>query len=345
MQRITLIRPDDWHLHVRSGPALQSVVPHSAKRFGRTAIMPNLRPPVTTVAAALDYRGEVLRAVPEGLDFRPLMTLYLTDATAIEEIRRVAECEEVLAFKLYPAGATTHSEAGVSGISAVYPHLEAMERHDVPLLVHGEATDADIDIFDREKIFIDRHLTHIVERFPGLRVVLEHATTREAVQFVEAAPATVAATLTPQHLMYNRNALLAGGIRPHHYCLPVLKRETHRRALVDAAISGNPKFFLGTDSAPHPQILKESACGCAGCFSAHAAIELYAEVFESAGALDKLEAFAGLHGARFYRLPQNSGSVALEKREWTVPDSYPLGESRIVPLKAGKSIGWRLVEG
>lgn len=343
MQRLILTRPDDWHLHLRDGAALRSVVAHSAAQFARAVVMPNLRPPVITVADALAYRSRILEVLPVGSDFEPLMTLYLTDATPPDEIRRVAEEPGVVALKLYPAGATTNSDAGVKSLDGIYPVLEVMERYDVPLLVHGEVTDPDIDIFDREKIFIDRHLAPIAARFPELRIVLEHATTRDGVQFVRDSGPRVAATFTAHHLLYNRNALLAGGVRPHFYCLPVLKRESHRQALLEAATGGNPKFFLGTDSAPHPRAQKESACGCAGCYTAHAAIELYAEAFEMAGALDKLEAFASFHGPDFYRLPRNRERIVLEKTEWPVPESFPFGGEDLVPLKAGESLAWRCV--
>ncbi|MGR9085977.1 MAG: dihydroorotase [Gammaproteobacteria bacterium] len=344
MNTLTIVRPDDWHLHVRSGAILQTVLPHTARQFARAVIMPNLKPPVTTVDSALAYRQEILQAVPDGVDFTPLMTLYLTSATSRDEIKKVSECEHVHAMKLYPAGATTHSEAGIRDIKTAYRLFEAMEKHDVPLLIHGEATDEDCDIFDRERVFIETGLSDIVRHFPGLRIVVEHATTREAVQFVEAGSARIAATITPQHLMFNRNALLTGGIRPHHYCLPILKREHHRQALVKAATSGNPKFFLGTDSAPHLTSQKESACGCAGCFSAHAALELYAETFEQSGALDKLEAFASFYGADFYRLPRNSDTVTIEKNPWEVPAQYGDGrEVSITPLKSGEVLSWKLV--
>jgi dihydroorotase len=345
MAHLTLTRPDDWHLHLRDGAALRDVVAHSARPFGRAIVMPNLKPPVATVADALAYRRRILDALPEGADFQPLMTLYLTDATPPDEIRRVAEEPAVVALKLYPAGATTHSEAGVKSLEGIYPVLEAMERHDVPLLVHGEVTDSDIDLFDREQVFIDRHLAPLTVRFPALRIVLEHATTREGVAFVRDSGPTVAATLTAHHLLYNRNALLAGGVRPHFYCLPVLKRESHRLALLEAAVSGNPKFFLGTDSAPHPQAQKESACGCAGCYTAHAALELYATAFEAAGALDKLEGFASFHGPDFYRLPRNRGTVMLEKAEWRVPERFAFGGGELIPLRAGETLEWRLRSG
>ncbi|MGX2040558.1 dihydroorotase [Methylocaldum sp. MU1018] len=343
MQRLTITCPDDWHLHLRDGAAMRDVLPDSARRFARGLIMPNLKPPVTTVADALAYRRRILDALPAGLAFDPLMAIYLTEGTSPEEIRRIAEEPGVATLKLYPAGATTHSEAGVAALEKIYPVLEAMERHGVPLLVHGEVTDPEIDIFDREKAFIDRHLTAIAARFPSLRIVLEHVTTRDGVQFVKDGGPNIAATLTAHHLLYNRNALLAGGIRPHFYCLPVLKREAHRLALVEAATGGNPKFFLGTDSAPHPRSQKESACGCAGCYTAHAALELYATVFEAVGALDKLEAFASFNGPDFYRLPRNRAKIVLEKSEWTVPDRMTFGDDTLIPLKAGETLGWRVV--
>jgi dihydroorotase len=344
MQRLTFIRPDDWHVHLRDGNAIRDVVPHTARQFARAIVMPNLKPPVTTVDEALAYRRRVMDALPPGVGFRPLMALYLTDITPPAEIRRVAEEPDVAALKLYPAGATTNSDSGVKSLDGIYPVLEAMERHDVPLLVHGEVTDPDIDIFDREKAFIDRHLARITATFPELRIVLEHATTRDGVQFVRDASPRIAATLTAHHLLYNRNALLAGGVRPHFYCLPILKREEHRQALLEAATSGNPKFFLGTDSAPHPQGQKESACGCAGCYTAHAALELYAEAFETAGALDRLEGFASLYGADFYGLPRNRETVTLERSEWRVPDRFAFGGDSLVPLKAGEPLAWRLAE-
>lgn len=339
MKTLTIARPDDWHLHVRTGAVLQAVLPHTARQFARAIIMPNLKPPVTTVVQALVYREEILAAVPAGLDFTPLMTLYLTAATPLAEIEKAAQCEHVHAFKLYPAGATTNSDSGVADIKAVYPLFAALEKHDIPLLIHGEVTDDACDIFDRERVFIDRYLTDIAKNFPGLRIVVEHVTTTEAVQFVLDSSAHIAATITPQHLLFNRNAILAGGIKPHYYCLPIIKRESHRLSLVKAATSGNPKFFLGTDSAPHLSSLKENACGCAGCYSAHAALELYADAFERAGALDKLEAFASFYGADFYRLPRNSGSVTLEKTTWTVPPAY----GNITPLKAGEALHWKLM--
>jgi len=342
MKTLTITRPDDWHTHVRNGVLLKTVLPHTARQFSRAIIMPNLKPPVTTVAQALSYRDEILQAVPVGMDFTPLMTLYLTGATSAADIKLAAESDAVVAFKLYPAGATTNSDAGVANIKAIYPALSALEKYDLPLLIHGEVTDESSDIFDRERLFVETHLSDIVKNFPALRIVLEHVTTNEAVQFVKAAANTIAATITPQHLLFNRNALLAGGIRPHYYCLPILKREQHRLALVAAATSGNPKFFLGTDSAPHLSSLKETACGCAGCYSAHAAIELYAEAFERADALDKLEGFASFYGADFYRLPRNTTTVTLEKQSWTVPSFYGAGDNTITPLKADEVLSWKL---
>ena len=342
MKTLTITRPDDWHTHVRNGALLKAVLPHTAKQFARAIIMPNLKPPVTTVAQALIYRDEILQAVPVDMDFTPLMTLYLTAATSAADIKLAAESDAVVAFKLYPAGATTNSDAGVANVKTIYPALSALEKYDLPLLIHGEVTDEHSDIFDRERLFIETHLNDIVKNFPALRIVLEHVTTNEAVQFVKAAANTIAATITPQHLLFNRNALLAGGIRPHYYCLPILKREQHRLALVEAATSANSKFFLGTDSAPHLSSLKETACGCAGCYSAHAAIELYAEAFERADALDKLEGFASFYGADFYRLPRNATTVTLEKQSWVVPSVYGAGENTITPLKAGETLSWKL---
>jgi len=344
MDKLTISRPDDWHLHLRSGAMLRTVVGHTARQFARAIVMPNLKPPVVTVEQALRYRDEILQALPAGADFQPLMTLYLTGNTPIAEVEKVAKSEHVHAFKLYPAGATTNSDAGVANIEAAYPLFEAMEKFAVPLLVHGEVTAAEYDIFDREKIFLDTQLTGIVRRFPSLRIVVEHLTTREAVQFVGEAPAHVGATITPQHLLYNRNAILAGGIRPHFYCLPVLKREHHRQALLEAAGSGNPKFFLGTDSAPHPTAAKETSCGCAGCYSAHAALELYAEAFEQIGALDKLEGFASQFGADFYGLPRNVGTITLEKRTWALPERYGEAEHTLTPLRAGETLNWRVAD-
>jgi len=343
MKTLTLTRPDDWHVHVRNGAVLRTVLPHTVKQFARAIIMPNLKPPVTTVAQAQAYRNEILQAIPDGRDFIPLMTLYLTGATSEAEIKLAAEADFIHAVKLYPAGATTNSDSGVGNIQQIYPLLAAMERHDLPLLVHGEVTDDDCDIFDRERVFIDRHLTAIAEQFPALRLVLEHVTTTEAVKFVAAASVNVAATITPQHLLFNRNVILAGGIRPHYYCLPVLKREQHRLALLKAATSGNPKFFLGTDSAPHLTNLKETACGCAGCFSAPVALELYAEAFEQANALDKLEGFASFYGADFYRLPRNSGTVTLVKSAWQMPTTYGREDVVITPLKSGETVNWKML--
>ncbi|NTV10427.1 MAG: dihydroorotase [Zoogloea sp.] len=343
MQTITLTRPDDWHLHVRDGAALAAVVPDTARRFGRALIRPNLKPPVTTLEQAAAYRERILAAVPAGIKFEPLMSLYLTDNTPPAEIERAKASGFVHAVKLYPAGATTNSDAGVTDIEKVYPVLEAMAACGMVLCVHGEVTNADVDIFDRERVFIDRVLAPLAARFPSLRIVFEHITTADAAQFVMQAGDNVAATLTAHHLLLNRNAIFVGGIRPHHYCLPVLKRETHRQALVKAATSGSPKFFLGTDSAPHARGAKEAACGCAGCYTAHAAIELYAEAFEAAGALDKLEAFASFHGPDFYRLPRNTDSLTLVRSAWNVPaaQDYLPGDP-LVPLRAGEAIGWKL---
>jgi len=340
--RLTIRRPDDWHLHLRDGPALSVTVPSSARQFGRAIIMPNLSPPVTTVAQAQAYADRIIDYIPTGNTFTPLMTVYLTDTTSIDEIGRIRDSDRVFACKLYPAGATTNSANGVTNVTNLYPVLEAMQRHDVPLLVHGEVTDTDIDIFDREKAFIDRHLQRIHAEFPELRIVFEHITTSDAVAFVMTASAKIAATLTPQHLLLNRNSLLAGGIRPHHYCLPLLKRESHRQALLAAATSGNPKFFLGTDSAPHARGAKESACGCAGIFSAPTAIECYAEAFSQAQALDKLENFAGRFGAEFYRLPVNQDTITLNRTAWQVPSAYPYLDQDIVPFMAGQTLRWQL---
>ncbi len=342
MTEITIRRPDDWHLHLRDGEMLRSVLPDSACRFGRAIVMPNLAPPVTTTELALAYRERILQALPGELDFEPLMTLYLTDRTPPREIEAARASGHVHAVKWYPAGATTHSDAGVTDIARCRDTLAAIEETGLPLLVHGEVTDPKVDIFDREQVFIERELTPLLERFPRLRLVLEHVTTRQGVEFVREAPENVAATLTLHHLLLNRNALFAGGLRPHHYCLPLLKREEHRRALVQAAVSGEPKFFLGTDSAPHPRSAKESACGCAGIYTAHAAIELCAEVFEQAGALERLEGFASLHGAAFYGLPPNEATLTLQRRPWTVPEEIPCGTQRLVPFRAGESVQWRI---
>jgi dihydroorotase len=340
---LRLRRPDDWHLHLRDGAELAAVLPFTAQRFARALVMPNLKPPMTTTAALADYRARILRALPSGMAFDPVMTLYLTDRTPPAEIAAARASGFVVGAKLYPAGATTHSDAGVTSIDRVWAALEAMAEHGLVLQVHGEVTDADVDVFDREREFIDRVLSRVVERVPQLRVVFEHVTTAVAVEFVRSARPGVAATITPQHLLMNRNAMFDGGVRPHHYCLPVLKRERDREALVAAATGDDPRFFLGTDSAPHARHAKEAACGCAGVFSAHAGLELYAEVFEGAGRLDRLEAFASERGADFYGLPRNSGHVVLERAQWRVPSSYPFGAGEIVPLRAGGTIGWRLV--
>ena len=344
MQTLTLARPDDWHLHLRDGAALAVVVPHTARQFARAIVMPNLKPPVTATAQAAAYRERILAAVPQGLTFAPLMTLYLTDNTPPEEIDRAKASGFVHAVKYYPAGATTNSAAGVTAIEQCFATLARMEEAGLPLLVHGEVTDAEVDIFDRERVFIERVLAPLLQRFPRLRLVLEHITTLEGVQFVASMGPNVAGTLTAHHLLLNRNALLAGGVRPHHYCLPVLKRESHRQALLKAATSGSPKFFLGTDSAPHARSAKEAACGCAGCYTALHALELYAEAFEAAGALDKLESFASFHGADFYGLPRNTDKVTLEKAAWHVPDSLPFCDDVLVPLRAGETLQWKLRE-
>lgn len=341
-QTLTITRPDDWHLHVRDGEALLTVVPHTAAQFGRAIIMPNLRPPVTTAAQALAYRQRILAAVPDGLAFEPLMTLYLTDNLPPDEIARAREAG-VVAAKLYPAGATTNSDAGVTELRKTYATLEAMQKAGMPLLVHGEVTSPDIDLFDREAVFIEQQLMPLRRDFPELKIVFEHITTREAAQYVREAGPFTAATLTAHHLLYNRNAIFTGGIRPHYYCLPVLKREEHRRALVAAATSGSDRFFLGTDSAPHPAHLKEHASGCAGCYTAHAAMELYAEAFDAAGALDQLEGFASFHGPAFYGLPRNQGTITLRRESWMPPDSFPFGEADLKPLRAGEALPWRLV--
>jgi dihydroorotase len=342
MRKITLKRPDDWHLHLRDGEHLRAVLPDTARRFARAIVMPNLKPPVITTRLALEYRDRILAALPAGARFEPLMTLYLTDNTPAAEIETARASGKVHAVKYYPAGATTHSDSGVTDLAKCHRVLEAMEKHGMPLLVHGEVTDPDVDIFDREKVFIERVLAPLTGRFAGLRVVMEHITTREAAEFVTAAAPRVAATITAHHLLLSRGALFAGGIRPHLYCLPVLKREAHRQALVHAAVSGNPRFFLGTDSAPHARHTKETDCGCAGIYTAHAGIELYAEVFARAGALDRLEGFASRHGAQFYGLPVNSDTVTLVEEPWAVPQEYPFGADRLVPLRAGAPVGWRL---
>jgi dihydroorotase len=342
VQQITLTRPDDWHLHLRDGALMQSVLPDTARQFARAIVMPNLRPPVTTTEQALAYRDRILAALPGGVQFEPLMTLYLTDNTGAEEIRNAKASGYIHAVKLYPAGATTNSDAGVTDIRRPRAALEEMQRCGMPLLVHGEVTDPAVDVFDREAVFIERVLQPLLKDLPGLRVVFEHITTADAVQFVAGAPDNIAATITAHHLLFNRNAMLVGGIRPHYYCLPVLKREIHREALVLAATGGNRKFFLGTDSAPHAQHTKQNDCGCAGCYTAHAAIEMYAEVFEQAGALDRLEGFASFHGADFYGLPRNTRRITLRREAWQVPASVGFGEYRLVPLRAGENINWKL---
>ena len=339
--QITITRPDDWHLHVRDGDPLHTVVPHTAAQFGRAIIMPNLKPPVTTAAQALAYRQRILAAVPKGVQFDPLMTLYLTDNLPPDEIERASDAG-VVALKLYPAGATTNSDAGVTDIRKTHRTLEAMQRHGLLLLVHGEVTSPEIDLFDREAVFIDTQLEPLRRDFPELKIVFEHITTREAAQYVQSAGPTLGATITAHHLLYNRNAIFTGGIRPHYYCLPVLKREVHRLALVQAATSGSAKFFLGTDSAPHPAHLKEHAVGCAGCYTAHAALELYTEAFDRAGALDQLERFASFNGPDFYGLPRNTGTVTLRRESWTPPDSFRFGEAELKPLRSGESLSWRL---
>jgi dihydroorotase len=339
---IKLTRPDDWHLHLRDDALMHSVLPDTARQFARAIVMPNLRPPVTTTAQAESYRSRILAALPAGMKFEPLMTLYLTDNTKAEEIRKAKACGIVHAVKLYPAGATTNSDAGVTDLRKTYDALEEMQRCGMPLLVHGEVTAPAVDIFDREAVFIERVLQPLLQDLPKLRVVFEHITTKDAAQFVASAGDNIGATITAHHLLYNRNAMLVGGIRPHYYCLPVLKRETHREALVKAATSGSKKFFLGTDSAPHAQHTKENACGCAGCYTAHAAIELYAEAFEQAGALDKLEGFASFHGADYYGLPRNKETITLRREEWEVPHTVEFGGSRLVPLRAGEHMKWKL---
>ena len=342
MDRIELLRPDDWHLHLRDGAATAAVLPDSARLFARAVVMPNPKPAVPATQQPLQYRERIIPALPRAARFEPLMTLYLTDDTPDEEIVRAKASGKVHGVKLYPAGATTHSDEGVTRLSRCFHALEKMQEVGMPLLVHGEATDPDIDVFDREKAFIDQTLGPLVDRFPGLKIVLEHVTTRDAVQYVEITGPNIAATITAHHLLMNRNALFLGGIRPHHYCLPVLKREEHREALVEAATSGNPKFFLGTDSAPHARSTKEASCGCAGIYTAHAGVELYAIAFEEAGALDKLEAFASRFGPRFYGLPPNSDRITLVRESWDVPQSIAFGAETLVPMRAGESIPWKL---
>lgn len=344
MHRLTLIRPDDLHVHLRDGAVLADTVPHTARQFARAVVMPNLKPPVRSTAEALAYRERILAAVPPGVSFEPLMTLYLTDETPAAEVRAARESGRVVGAKYYPAGATTHSDAGVTDIARVERVLEEMEAVGLPLLVHGEVTDAEVDVYDRERVFVERVLAPLVQRHPALQVVLEHVTTAEGVAFVRESGPRVAATITAHHLLLNRNALFAGGLRPHHYCLPVLKRERHRQALVEAAVSGDPRFFLGTDTAPHIRAAKESACGCAGVFTAHAAIELYAEVFEQAGALERLEGFASLHGARFYGLAPNAARITIVREAWRVPETLPCGGAPLVPFRAGETCAWRLLD-
>ena len=342
INELTLTRPDDWHLHVRDGAALSTVVPHTAAQFGRAIIMPNLKPPVTTAAQAFDYAKRIRAAVPQGMNFEPLMTLYLTDNLPADEIKRAKDAG-VVAVKLYPAGATTNSDAGVTDLRKTCKTLEAMQREGLLLLVHGEVTSPDIDLFDREAVFIDTQLIPLRRDFPELKIVFEHITTQEAAQYVQGADRFTGATITAHHLLYNRNAIFTGGIRPHYYCLPVLKRETHRLALVEAATGGSTKFFLGTDSAPHAAHLKEHATGCAGCYTAHAAMELYAEAFDNAGALDKLEAFSSFNGADFYGLPRNAGTITLRRESWMPPESFAFGEAELKPLRTGEALPWRMV--
>jgi dihydroorotase len=340
---LTLTRPDDWHLHFRDGDVLRDVVPHTARQFARAIVMPNLKPPVTNTEMAAAYRQRIIAALPEGASFEPLMVLYLTDNTTPDEIHRAVDSGIVHGVKLYPAGATTNSDAGVTDIRRCMATLEAMETLGLPLLIHGEVTDGDIDVFDREAVFIDRILQPLRRDLPGLRVVFEHITTREAAHYVRDAEGDIAATITAHHLLYNRNAIFKGGVRPHYYCLPILKRETHRLALIEAATSGNPQFFLGTDSAPHPKGLKEHACGCAGCYTALHAMELYAQAFEEAGALDKLEGFASFYGPDFYRLPRNTDTITLRRQSWTVPNELPMAGASVVPLDAGSQLHWTFV--
>ena len=340
---LAITRPDDWHLHLRDGTALQAVLPDTARQFARAIVMPNLRPPVTTTELAIAYRERILAALPHGAQFEPLMTLYLTDNTTVDEIEKAKASGIIHGVKLYPAGATTNSDSGVSDLSKCVAALEAMQATGLPLLVHAEVTDADVDVFDRERVFIDRHMTPLLKRYSSLKIIFEHITTKDAADFVASAPSNVAATITAHHLLMNRNDMFKGGIQPHHYCLPILKRESHRLALIKAATSGNKKFFLGTDSAPHARNTKESACGCAGMYTAHAAIELYAEAFEAASALDKLEAFASFYGADFYGLPRNTEQITLRKTSWTVPNELPMGNESLVPLRAGQQVHWKLL--
>ncbi len=343
MQELEIIRPDDWHVHLRDGDVLAHTVKDMALYFGRAIVMPNLVPPVTNAEHAVAYHQRIQDVMPADSQFQPLMTLYLTDDTSPEDIKAAKETGVVFACKLYPAGATTNSSSGVTQLENIYPTLEAMEEHGILLLVHGEVTDAEIDIFDREKVFIDRHLIKLVDRFPNLKIVMEHITTKDAVEFVKYSGANVGATITPQHLLYNRNDLLVGGIKPHLYCLPVLKRNIHQQALLEAATSGNPKFFLGTDSAPHAKNRKEAACGCAGCYSATSALELYAEAFDAMGAIHNLEAFASTNGPQFYGLPVNKEKVKLVKQPWTQVETLAFGQDHVVPLRAGDTIHWKVV--
>jgi dihydroorotase len=342
-QTITITRPDDWHLHLRDGAALASVLPHSARQFARAIVMPNLKPPITTVAAAAAYRARILAALPQGMSFEPLMTLYLTDNTDPDEIRRAHDTDFIHAVKLYPAGATTNSAAGVTDLKKCYKTLEVMQEVGMPLLVHGEVTDHEIDLFDREAVFIERVMRPLRRDMPELPIVFEHITTKDAAEYVAEAEGPIGATITAHHLLYNRNEIFRGGIRPHYYCLPVLKREEHRLALVTAATSGDERFFLGTDSAPHAIGAKEISCGCAGCYTALHAMEMYATAFEQAGALDKLEAFASLNGPAFYGLPVNEGTITLKREPWTLPVTVPMGESQLVPLNAGEQINWKML--
>ena len=339
--KLIITRPDDWHLHLRDGALLAAVLPDTARQFARAIVMPNLKSPITTVELARAYCNRIVAVLPKGAQFEPLMTLYLTDVTKPQEIDAAKASGLIHAIKYYPAAATTNSENGVTNLQRVYPVIAEMEKHDLPLLLHGEVTDGDVDVFDREAVFIERHLLPLTRAFPKLRMVLEHVTTREGVAFVEQAGPNVAATITAHHLLLNRNAMFTGGIRPHAYCLPVLKREAHRAALVRAATGGNPKFFLGTDSAPHGKRTKETACGCAGIYTAHSALELYAEAFDAVGALDRLEAFASFYGADFYLLPRNTGTVTLMRESWTVPHELSFGDDVLVPMRAGETLDWK----
>jgi len=344
MEKVVLTKPDDWHLHLRGGDAMKSVVGMSALQMGRAVIMPNLSPPITNVEQAIKYYNEIVEALPKGSKFNPLMVLYLTDKTTKNEIIEASNASEVYAVKLYPAGATTNSDSGVTSLKNIYPALEQMQKEGVPLLIHGEVTDADVDVFDREKVFIDRTLTKLAQDFPDLKIVLEHITTKDAVDFVNECEINIAATITPHHLLTNRNHMLVGGIKPHYYCLPVLKRQSpHQESLIAAAVSGSPKFFLGTDSAPHEKHQKESSCGCAGIFSAHAAIELYAEAFDRVGKIEKLEGFASFFGADFYGLPRNQEKITLGKDTWRIPESYNFSGSHVVPFFAGEELSWKLL--